>query len=420
LLKKIGSITVADILTKAFGYFLLPVYLGLMPKLEFGEFGFITSALSYMALILGLYLYVPFIRNYSALENDVNKQELVSTIFVSLLIWLITIDILLLALKPLLIEPFAHFFEIRISIDNKFYLTVLLLNSGIAMLYCYSLLIARKSTREIVVFTILKYVVVTIFTLVLIYTDPWDQDSVFNRLLSTAIAELIVMLGYVVFLFGSYLNLSINVTLLRASLRVAIPLIPSALMGLFLAIIDRRLIAQHHGLGELANYNLAMQALAPINMVMSAILMAWAPYLFSIKNNREALAKSVRLMTAGLVIMTLAGALISFAFYLGVALKFISVDYRGVPLLILSASIGVIASALVHLNNNMFVHLGITGIQLANTALLLIVNWALNLILIPNFYSFGAAISAGISNILALALGLLFLYKVINKNTNAA
>ncbi len=402
------------------GYLLLPVDLGLMPKVEFGEFGFLTSALTYASLILGLYLYVPFIRNYCALDCKTKKQELVSTIFISLLMWLLLIDILCIIFKPLLIELYANFFAITISIDAKFYLTILLINSGIAMLYCYSLLMARKTTSEIIVFTVFKFAVVTILNLSLLYINPWQQDSVFNRLLSTAIAELVVMMGYVFTIFRSYLKFPVNRVLLQSNLRIAIPLIPSALIGLFIAVIDRRLIAQHHGLTDLANYNLAMQALAPIQMLMSAVQVAWSPHLFSIKNNREALTKSVRLMTVALVVM-IAGALsIALAIYLAISSKLISTEYKEVPILILFASVGGIATALVHLNNNMFLQLGITGIQLVITLLLLGANWILNLILVPSYSSYGAAISSGISNILALAIGLFVVYKTVNRQTTHA
>jgi O-antigen/teichoic acid export membrane protein len=415
LLKKIGAITAVDALTKVLGYLLLPVYLGLMPKVEFGEFGFLTSALTYASLILGLYLYVPFIRNYCALDCEAKKQELVSTIFISLLTWLLLIDILFIIFKPLLIERYAIFFEITISIDAKFYLTILLINSGIAMLYCYSLLMARKTTSEIIVFTVLKFAVVTILNLSLLFNNPWQQDSVFNRLLSTAIAELAVMLGYVFTIFRPYLKLSVNSNLLQLNLRIGIPLIPSALMGLFIAIIDRKLIAQYHGLADLANYNLAMQALAPIQMLMSAVQVAWSPHLFSIKNNREALAKSVRLMTVALIVM-IAGALsIALAIYLAISSSLISAEYKEVPIIILFASVGSIAAALFHLNNNMFVQLGKTGIQLVITLLLLGSNWMLNLILVPSHSSYGAAVSAGISNVFALAIGLFFIYKTVNR-----
>jgi O-antigen/teichoic acid export membrane protein len=386
-----------------------------MPKIEFGEFGFLTSALSYASLILGLYLYVPFIRNYCAAESESEKQDIVSTIFISLVIWLVFIDVFLIVLKPLLFEGFAKFFEITASADKKYYLVILAINSGIASLYCYSLLMARKTTREIIVFTALKFAVLTIFSLLILYTNPWQQDTVVNRLLSTVIAELAITLGYVLTIFRPYLQLMLDRKLLRSNLFIAIPLIPSALIGLLIAIIDRRLIAQHHGLADLANYNLAMQALVPIQMLMSAVQVAWAPHLFSIKNSHDALKQSVHLIGIALAIMVAATLMIFLAIYSAIQAQFISIDYEKVPFIVLFASIGAISSALAHLNNNMFVQLAKTGLQLLIAVFFLVVNLILNIYLVPEYSSYGAAMSAGVSNILALVVGLYLLHKTVKK-----
>ena len=70
MLKKIGLITITNIIIAALGYLILPVYLRLMTQEEFGEFSFIISVMSSFSLILSLSLYVPFIRNYSADEQE--------------------------------------------------------------------------------------------------------------------------------------------------------------------------------------------------------------------------------------------------------------------------------------------------------------------------------------------------------------
>ena len=85
MLKKIGIVTFADAITKGIGYLLLPVYLGLMPQDEYGEYGFILSFVGPFSLIIGLSVYVPFIRNFCVDSADISTQdELVSTVFISL------------------------------------------------------------------------------------------------------------------------------------------------------------------------------------------------------------------------------------------------------------------------------------------------------------------------------------------------
>jgi len=86
MLKKIGLISIANAVTSLGGYLLLPIYLSLMTQEEFGEFSFIVSVMGSLSLLVGLSLYVPFIRNFCAdTSNDLTRSELVSTIFNSLL-----------------------------------------------------------------------------------------------------------------------------------------------------------------------------------------------------------------------------------------------------------------------------------------------------------------------------------------------
>ena len=147
MLKKIGLITITNIIIAAVGYLLLPIYLSLMTQEEFGEFSFIVSVMGSLSLLIGLSLYVPFIRNFCAdRSNNLIRSELVSTVFNSLFIWLLIVDLFLLLAKPLLVDMYISFFNISIFADEKYYLVLLSLNTSAVLLYCYSLLMSKKNT----------------------------------------------------------------------------------------------------------------------------------------------------------------------------------------------------------------------------------------------------------------------------------
>ena len=387
-----------------------------MPKNEFGEFSFLTSSISYLSLIVGLYLFVPFIRSFCADENELQQQKLVSTILISLVIWIFFIDIFLVVLKPFLSIIFAQFFKITISPVKKYYLVIMSINAGVASLYCYSLIMSRKSTTEIVLYTSIKFSLLTLFNLILLYTNPLHQDTVVNRLLSTAVIELIINLLYLLTVFRVYLRIFFDLRILQSHLIVAIPLLPSAIIGLLTTLIDRSLIAEHHGLGVLANYNLAMQALVPIQMVMSAVQVAWAPHLFSIKNIKTAFKQSIDLVFVSFGVMLVGPGLIFLAIYMVIEVGFISIDYKKVPLIILFGSFGAISGSLSHITNNMFVQLSRTGFLFWIGIFSLLVNWLTNLYLIPEYSSYGACFANGISNILSLLIGLFIISKIIKND----
>jgi O-antigen/teichoic acid export membrane protein len=415
MLKKIGLITIADAITKGVGYLLLPVYLGLMTQREFGEFSFIFIAISPLSMFVGLSLYASFIRNFcSHKSSHATRKELVSTVFNSLFIWLIIIDVLFLLAKPLLINAYIGFFNVQGFADEKYYLIFLLINTGAVLLYCYSLLMSRKNSQEIVVFMLVKFSLVSVISLVFMYFNLLGHESVLNRLSGIFIAELVVALAYIFIYVRPYISLKINLSVLRDQFKIALPLIPLGLMGLFIVIIDRGLIAEYHGLEELANYNLAMMALLPIQMLMSATQVAWAPHLFSLKGPKDAMRQTIKVMMIALLIMIIGAGLLSLAIYLALFYNFIGTEYEVVPEIIIYSSIGVIASALIHLNSNMFVYLKKTNFQLVIGLVILVINWNINIALIPDYSFYGAAIAAGVSNVIGLAVGIIILKKITN------
>ena len=413
MLKKIGLITITNIIIAAVGYLLLPVYLRLMTQEEFGEFGFIISVMSSFSLILSLSLYVPFIRNYCADEtDDLMRSNLVSTVFNSLFIWLIIIDLFLLLAKPLIIDIYIGFFNISNFANEKYYLVLLSLNTGGILLYCYSLLMAKKNTRAIITFTLSRFIFVSASSLIFIYFNFFGQESVLNRLIGVFIAQLLVALVSLFIYVRPIISLRINLLLLKDQFKIALPLIPSGLIGLITVAFDRGLITEHHGLKELANYNLAMMALVPMHMVMTATQVAWAPHLFSIKDPKSAMRQTIKTMKIAFLLMIISAPLLSLAIYLALIYNFIGAEYSVVPKIIIYASIGVIALVLLQLNNNMFVYLKKTKYQFGIGLMILIINLSVNILLIPNYSFYGAAVAAGLANLTGLGVGLFLLIRM--------
>jgi O-antigen/teichoic acid export membrane protein len=275
---------------------------------------------------------------------------------------------------------------------------------------------ARKSTSEIVIFILTKFLLVSLISIFLLYIKPFGFDSVLSRLIGIVAAELVIMIIYLYFIVRPYITLEINLDLLRSHLRLSLPLLPSGLIGLFMVMIDRGLITKHHGLDDLASYNLAMMALMPIPMIMSGLQVAWAPYLFSIKNKIEALKQSIKLIKVAFGLMLGASILISGVVGLAIMFNWIGTEYNSVPKVIIYASLGVVASAIIHLTNNLFLYLKKTKYQLLIVLIILGINWILNILLIPSYSYYGASIAAGLSFIVGLLISIYILFQIINKN----
>lgn len=414
MIKKIGGVAGTDILVKGLSYMLLPIYLGMMPQEDFGQFSFIVAFLSPIFLIFSFSLYVPFIKNYCS-EGFTQQKELISTIFCSLFLWLLIIDIFFIILKPFFLKSFADVFEIMNFIDEKYYLVVLLMNTGTILLYCYSFLLARKNVIEIIVYMIGKFILITFFSLTCLYLNIFDGESVISRLIGVSIAECLCILLFIVIILRKNLIFKIDFILLQKNMKLALPLVPLTMITFMIVMVDRTLIAEHHGLKVLASYGLAMVFLSPIQMIMTSIQTIWAPQLYSMSNEIDAFKKSTRIMFLSLVGMITGVAFLSLLTFLTLKFGIIGMDYSNVPIMVVMGSAGAMASSLTHLNSNMFVYLDKTAHLSLISILVLSINLSLNAFLIPAYSFYGAAFAAAVANIIGLILGFFLVRNLVYK-----
>lgn len=410
MIKKISLITLTDLFSKALAYLLLPLYLGIMPKEEFGEYTFYFSVVSPISITLSLSLFVPFIKNFCSTKNFIKKRLIVSSIFNSIIIWLVILTFIVLPLSPIISHEVGHIFGSTKFITIKFLLISGLIINAIFALFIYSLLIARNVTAEICFYIFFKFFLTTFLSLFILYSDAILVDTVVDRLLGFFIADSLLNIGFGFYLLRQYLIRSINKIIFFDNLKLALPLVPMAIIALAMMLIDRRLILSYHGLSELADYNLTFQILLPIQSLMSALQIVWAPYIFKIQDQNEAFKKTIRILCLGSFFMFFGifslWILIKAVLYLNI----ITDSYKNIPQLILIASVGMISMSLMHLFNNMFVHIKKTVAQLILSIFIVILFYIISSILIPIYSSVGAFISMGIVQTTKLLLAAVILY----------
>lgn len=415
LLKKIAALSIADGITKIFGYILLPLYLLLMTKDEYGEFGYLTSAINYASIFLSLSLYVPYIKKYSENIDQKARRELTSTIFSFIAAFLIIIDIILLIQHDQFQILFKEFFEVKEHIPTKYFFIIFLINSSIFGLYFYSLLIGINKVKILNLYVIIKFLLTTIFSIAILHLEFFGLDSVVNRLAGMAIADFFLIIVCIVGLLRNGCTISINFKILREVSVVALPLIPSGIIGLLVGLIDKKLIVEYHGFSEIASYNLALQALAPIQLIMTSIQTIWAPNIFANKSEKSAFSSTKKLMTVLFISMIVISMMIAYLMHQVIGMNVIKGEYSEVPLLIAFLSVGVSLTQLNHLINNMLVKINETKYQLLLSLFLLAISYLSNIMLVPQYSVYGAIISTALSSGIILIFGIAFLEIRLNK-----
>lgn len=419
MLKKIGYITIAELITKAITYLLLPLYLLFMPKAEFGEFGFYFSTIPTISSFLSLSLFIPFVKSYCSKSEEATTNEIVSSIFISIFVVVVIFFVIVIPVGFISPESVISFFGSTNYINEKYWLFSTLIATGVFSLYLYCLLIARNKTHEVYIYILLKFFVVTFLSLAFLYYSLSEKDSIVDRLLAIVIAEMVLLIAYFFYTIKGYIRFKINWDYLIRQVKVALPLMPLGIIGILTVLVDRKFITQYHGLSELASYNLTLQLLLPIQMLMASVQTVWAPHLFSIEDRLNAFNKTLYTMKIALIVMIFGIILIWIVVKVALFYEFISPDYLNVLDIMIYASLGMIAMALSQLCNNMFVYLNKTSLQLYVGILVVAILFLMSYILIPSYSSVGAALSVSAANFIGLIVSIYILRRlcILNRGT---
>ena len=91
IINRFVKIFSVDVLVKASGFILLPVYLKLMTQAEYGLFGYLMSIISAFSLFLNFGLYVPQIKLYADYKGKERGSMLFTVNAILLFFMIITV-----------------------------------------------------------------------------------------------------------------------------------------------------------------------------------------------------------------------------------------------------------------------------------------------------------------------------------------
>ena len=403
-LKKVGAIAGVDAVGKVISYIVLPYYLAKMPTSEFGEFSYLSGGIASLSLLLSLYVFVPFIKIYTEGEST-DQSDIIRSAFSFGFFWVVFILIFFLITKPLSENLFFSVFNVRDLRDSKYYLSAMLICTGVAMIYLQAYFIAIQSTKRILIFTATK-TFLTITTSVLFLRFPFFSfDTVVNRLIGNLGSEVVLLFFSILFLFqGKIIIGTIDRNAIRL-LRLGMPLIPTGVISLYASTFDKSLIANWHGMSDLACYNLALQSLTPIQMLMTGLQVIIAPTIFKTKVKENALKEAKQMLLISGLVMLGTGGVIAVLMQAMVFFHMIPSAYSEVPKIIILLTPGSTFSALQHINNNMFTLLERPFMQLLVNAIAVVINCLLNILLVNQYSYYGASTALMFSGFFSLLFG---------------
>jgi O-antigen/teichoic acid export membrane protein len=395
-----AAYTAASILSKVIAVALLPLYTRYLSPEDYGAAEVLFSAVVAASIVIRFGLIEAILRFYYL--DDEDPREVVRSTFAGLF-WLSTAG-------ALLAFPFAgQIADLLLPLDKDDALyefapdLVRIAIAGLWVLTLWEFLLTlfrlEERARAFFVTTILNVLAAIALTVVLVV--GFDEGAR-GLLLGSYATGAAFVIGLAVMQWRR-LSLRFDVDLLRRLFRFGLPTMPAEVSLYLLNFIDRLIIVRTVGLAEAGLYSLAVKFAQAVNVLVRGFQLAWPPLAYSIRSDEEArrtYATVVTLFVAGCAFVVAGMWLFSRWIVRALAAPKFFDSYEAIGLI----SIGVTLYALYQV---MVVILGRTDRTEFNFPAAigaLVVNVALNLILVPPLGIVGAGLALALSYLVGLGL----------------
>jgi O-antigen/teichoic acid export membrane protein len=393
-LSKFTSVLSVDILVKASGFLLIPIYLRLMTQNEFGLYNYLLSIIQTFSLVLNLGLYIPQTRLYHTLPTQKQKGQLLFTIIATLLFFILVFALLVIFFH--LDFWFIGMLFKDISSYQPYRLFVLVaLPVSVLSFMLTNFFYTSEKIKEVKSYNVCRIVFINFAALASIYFI--HRDSVGVRLEFTYAAELILLLPFGYF-FLNELVPSFNWSLMKTSFKMGFPIMASAIFGIVINFSDKFFLEKYGTLKDLSNYYLAFSFASILPLIFTSLQNVWLPGFMKESDIKENIRKTKKLVR-GLLLIFLGLSVSIWVLFKGLMMvKIIPQQYNQVLFILPLLLIIQIVMSLSALFSNYLVYFEKTEFVLYAGLIVSAISLTMGLWLIPRFGVYGAAISSLTSN----------------------
>ncbi len=409
LIKNISIYTLGNILNRALGFILIPIYSVYLSTEDYGIISAMTVFISFCAIIISLSLDRAVYRCYFDYKTEEEKKTFLGTIIISL-VFITTIFTLII----IMLSDYVGLIFNSIPFYPYYFLALLTLYISTA--YQITLIYYRvtEQSKKYVLFS-LSYLIINSSLIIYFVTNM--NTGALGKLNANVIANLI-FLPIAILAIRNKINYRVDIKMLKDSLKYSLPIIPNLLSGLLLTMSDRIFIEKIIDLHSMGIYSLGSQLAGALAFIGSAFYGAFNPMFFRIVNLEKEKIHYLKIIQDNyhLIIISLHFLAFFFAkeiFLLFIDSKFIE-SYKIFQLIIIA-----------NLYNSIFDVLGLSFSQVKKMKTLMyivifgaLLNIVLNYFLVPIMGIYGACYATIISFIFIGATKYLFArnYFFINWN----
>lgn len=384
-----------DLARKLVGFLLIPIYTRFMSP---GEYGILQLSLLFIAFFQILYSFgmtTAFFRYYLDSEDEEKRRRVFSTTLWSVIV----IDMVLSIVMIVNAETVSDF--LFGTPDEQKIVTVVILVLLVESTVQIPLLLLRAlNLSKTFLFFIVTQLVTALAANVIFVA--YLRMGPFGAMLANLIASILLLLLLLPLVMKN-IGWRFSLEALRRLLRFGLPFIPSMISMMLMNLSDQYLIRYFRGLEETGLYALSYKFGMAINLFITGFRFAWVPFIFRVSDEPDASRMYARAFEITAVILSLIFFLIC-TFLPEIYRVLVEKSYFStmgiVPLIAFSYilfGLHIIFLAGIYLEDQTAF---IAKAGMASASL----NLVLNLIIIPRYGAWGAAVTTLISFAMLISL----------------
>ncbi|MCB2173562.1 oligosaccharide flippase family protein [archaeon] len=303
MLKKVkGLITdaatygIGNIISKLIGFLLLPIYTKELSVTDYGVIALLGIISSIFTPLANLGISNAIFRRYNLVNDNDEKQKILSTGFLSVLLSSIIMSIIALTLS----EPITEFFIndityrklVKLTIFSAFFLTLGQIPNVI--------LRAERRVKAVALCNVIGVFVSIGITIWYVVVKQWGLYGFVIAGLISNIFSLLLRLVIIIKGFRIYFSFQ----QWKALINYGLPFVPHHLFAVGITQFGLFIINEMLGLTEVGLYNIATKITMVVVLVVMAIQKAWVPYKFQIHAETEQPSDFFRSVTSYYIAIT--------------------------------------------------------------------------------------------------------------------
>ena len=390
IIKNTSIYAIGNILPQAAGFFLLPIYTRYLTPADYGIVSSMQVLNTILAVVFTLAIERSVYRLYWDYKTEKEKKDYLGSIVLALSVIATIVLALLFLFKGFvgLIYKSIPFYPFYVYAIVTAYFSVFGL---VPKIY----LQLKQKAGSFVILSIIQFVANTAFVLWFVVGLKTGAEG----MLKGQVLGYGIMFPVFLFIGFKIINFTVNLSILKESLKFSLPMIPALLSAWVLNLSDRIFIERYFSLADVGIYSLGYKIAGLVLILASAFNVAYEPVFYKLANSDDQIAAKKQLFSYNnmyamgvLLICFLVSLFSKEAIVILLDARYADA-YKIVPIIALAYFVSLVGGLM---NRSIYQEKKTVAMMLIMVSGALL-NIALNFLLVPTLGAYGAAYATVLS-----------------------